>query len=133
MALLTTTVTGAVLVYEDDAICAQAFAAVLRHASHTVQIATHFQPALAAPQADFPIDILLTDLVFPDGGVNGMALARMGLINHPGLKVIYVTGHDTGDLSKAACGPILRKPVPDEKLHFWMQRALAKSHEFWRL
>ena len=124
---------ASVLVYEDDAVCAQAFAAALRQAGHTVQITSHFQPALAALEADLPIDILLADVIFPDGGVNGMALARMALVKRPTLKVMYVTGHDLDGVARSAHGPILRKPVPDEALHFWVQRALAKSHEFWWL
>jgi DNA-binding NtrC family response regulator len=131
VAELAPAVKGAVLVYDDDAICAQALASVLRHAGHTVQIATHFRPALAALEAEFRIDILLTDLVVPAGGLNGMALARMGLIKHPGLKVVYMTGYDFDDLEKSANGPILRKPVINETLHFWVQRALSKDYKFW--
>lgn len=70
---------------------------MLRRAGYTEQFATHFQPALAALESDCPA-----------GGVNGLALASMGLLQNPGLKVIYVTDFDLGDMSKAARGPILR-------------------------
>jgi DNA-binding NtrC family response regulator len=85
----------AILLYEDDALCAQSFAAVLRSAGHTVQITNHFMPALAALEAGLPIDALLTDVAVPDGGVNRMALARMALVKRPVLKVIYFTGYES--------------------------------------
>jgi CheY-like chemotaxis protein len=122
---------GALLLYEDDALCAQTFANILRSAGHTVQIANHFMPALDALEAGHPIDVFLADVVFPEGGVNGMALARMALVRRPGLKVIYVTGYDVPGLDREASGPILRKPVSDEQLLACVQRALAAKHEFW--
>ena len=62
-----------------------------------------------------------------------MALARMGLMKRRTLKVIYVTGYDLDGIERSAHGPILRKPVPDETLLLWVQRALARGHEFWWL
>lgn len=108
--------------YDDDPICAQALASVLRRAEYTAQFAAHFQPALAALEFDCRA-----------GGVNGLALASMGLLQNPGLKMIYVTDFDLGDMSKAARGPILRKSVLNETLLFWDQQALARDHEFWRM
>jgi len=98
-----------------------------------VQIANHFQPALAALETELQVDVLLADLVFPDGGVNGLALARMALMKRPDLRVIYTTGYDLRDVIHAAKGPILRKPVPDDTLLFWVRRAFAEGHEFWWL
>jgi DNA-binding NtrC family response regulator len=122
---------GAILLYENDVSCAQSFANILCSAGHTVQITNHFMPALVALEAEQPIDVFLADVVFPEGGVNGMALARMALVRRPGLKVIYVTGHDVPRLDKEASGPILRKPVSDDQLLAWVDRALAATHEFW--
>jgi len=122
---------GAILLYEDDALCAQTFANILCSAGHTVQITNHFMPALGALEAEQPIDVFLADVVVPEGGVNGMALARMALVRRPGLRVIYVTGYDVPGLDSQASGPILRKPVSDEQLLACVERVLAAKHEFW--
>lgn len=129
--MATARTSGAILVYEDDAVCAQALASVLRHAGHTAQAVTHFQPALRALETDLHIDALVADVVFPAGGVNGMVLARMGRMKHPDLKVVHVTGYDFDHLAQMASGPILRKPVSNQILLFWIQRALTCSQQFW--
>ncbi len=117
---------AAILVYEDDLACAHAFAAVLQAGGHSVQITSHFQPALAALDAGLPIDLLLADIVMP-GGVNGIALARMARMRRPSLKVIHVTGYRLGAAEQEARAPILRKPVPDELLLSEVRRALEAA------
>jgi CheY-like chemotaxis protein len=46
--------------------------------------------ALEVLEGNDPVDLLVTDLLFPNG-IHGFALARMRRL---GLKVIYVTGFD---------------------------------------
>jgi len=114
---------GAVLIYEDDLTCAQGFAAVLRSAGYSVQIAGHFQPALAALETEMPIDLLLADIVMPDG-VNGIALARMARLRRPALRVIYVTGYSLGGFERDIDVRPLHKPVSDELLLTEVNRVL---------
>ena len=44
------------------------------------------------------IDLLLSDLVLPDG-MSGQELAKILQAEKPGLKVIYTSGYDTGRLA----------------------------------
>lgn len=73
---------------------------------------------------DQPLDLLLTDIVVPEG-VNGMALSRMALMCRRDLKIIYITGYDLPGAEREALDPILRKPVADEVLLAEVRRALA--------
>ena len=106
---------GSILVFEDDDSLGQAFAAMLRKSGYQVQVANHFEPVLQTLESKVPIDLLVTDIVVP-GGVNGLALARMARLRCPGIKVIYVTGHDIRGAQKEALGHVLRKPVSQERL-----------------
>ena len=65
------------------------------------------------------IDLLLTDLVMPDG-VNGKELAQRLLEDRPGLKVIYASGYSIGvagkDLPLEEGMNFLSKPYKSRKL-----------------
>jgi DNA-binding NtrC family response regulator len=104
-----------ILVYDDDVSCAEVLAATLRNCGYIVHTANHFGPALKVLEAGC-IDLLIADLVIP-GGVNGVALARMGRLRHRSMKTVYMSGYDLGDVEAEADGPpILRKPIPEERL-----------------
>ena len=105
-----------ILIYEDDAVFGYALAAILRRAGYTVETATAFPQALDLLEGSQSPDLLIADLVFPTGQVSGLAMARMARFKRPGMKVIYMTGHDVPGADTEALGPILRKPISDDVL-----------------
>lgn len=115
-----------VLVFEDDEIDAEACARVLRAAGYDVKTAGHFTTALAVLEAAPSPDVLVADIVVPQGGVNGMALARMARIRCPHIKVIHVSGFDLAAVGHELLGPVLRKPVDAGALVMEIERLLAE-------
>ena len=67
---------GRILVVEDDQTFGEALCQVLSRAGYVTTLATDFQTALAILEAEQPLDLLLVDIVMPDG-INGIALSRM--------------------------------------------------------
>ncbi|MCA1766167.1 MAG: response regulator [Desulfobulbaceae bacterium] len=70
-------------------------------------------------QANYPIDLLLTDIIMP--GMNGMELAMKTRKVHPGIKVIFMSGYDElpvgRKLAQIAENPdLLKKPMSLEGL-----------------
>jgi CheY-like chemotaxis protein len=88
---------------------------LLSREGYGVTFATGFQGALEILEADQPLDLLLVDIVMPEG-VNGIALSRMARLRRRDLKVMYLTGYSIPGVEREALGPILRKPVDDELL-----------------
>jgi CheY-like chemotaxis protein len=115
-----------ILVFEDDAVAAEAYGAVLRGAGFEVSVASHFQPALQVLESAKPVDLLLADIVVPSG-VNGVALSRMARLRRRDIKVIYLTGFDIPGVEQEALGPILRKPVSNDALIDEVNRVLAAA------
>ena len=115
-----------ILVFDDDEASARALGCVLREAGFEVQVASHFQPALAALDAEPQVDLLVADIVVPEG-VNGIALSRMARMRRRGIKVIYLTAYDLPGVENEALGPILRKPVSDELLVAEVHRVLGAA------
>ena len=67
---------------------------------------------------------MLVDIVMPDG-VNGIALSRMARLRRRDLKVVYITGYNIPGIDREALGPILRKPVDNQRLIEEIGRALS--------
>jgi CheY-like chemotaxis protein len=65
-------------------------------------------------QPEPAFDLLLTDVVMPDG-LDGLELARLVRAKLPALPIILLTGHDDA-LPKEDAFRILRKPLPVEQL-----------------
>jgi CheY-like chemotaxis protein len=119
------TVTGwRILVVDDDQICGDATARVLRAAGFEVSLAPDHRLALEDLESTRPIDLLITDIVMPDR-VNGIALSRMARMRRPELKVIYLTAYDIPGVEDDAIGPVLRKPIDGEQLVAEVRRVLA--------
>jgi CheY-like chemotaxis protein len=110
-----TTGKGNILVVDDDEICGEALCQVLTGQGYDVTLATGFQTALQILEAEKPLDLLLVDIVMPDG-VNGLALSRMARLRRRDLKVIYMTGYNIPGAEREALGPILRKPIDNDVL-----------------
>jgi DNA-binding NtrC family response regulator len=113
-----------ILVVDDDQICGDATARVLRAAGFEVSLAPDHRLALEDLESTRPIDLLITDIVMPDR-VNGIALSRMARMRRPELKVIYMTAYDIPGVEDDAIGPVLRKPIDGEQLVAEVRRVLA--------
>jgi CheY-like chemotaxis protein len=120
----TTTAKGQVLLVEDDPALGGALCEVLRRGGYATLLATGFNTALEILEAERPIDLMLVDIVMPDG-VNGLALARMARLRRRDLKVIYITGYSIPGIEREALGPVLRKPIDDQLLLEEVARTLA--------
>ena len=76
------------------------------------------------------IDLLLTDMVMPDG-ISGLQLAEKLKAQNPGLKVIYTTGYSAelmGKDFKIKEGVnFLQKPYPPQKLVQTVRNGLASD------
>ena len=59
--------------------------------------------------------------------VNGIALSRMARMRRPGLKIIYLTAYDIPGIEDEANGPVLRKPIDDDRLVAEVRHALATA------
>ena len=91
----------------------------------STSLATDFQTALGILEAEQPLDLLLVDIVMPDG-INGIALSRMARMRRRELKVIYITGYSIPGVEREALGPVLRKPVDNQQLIEEIARVLAE-------
>jgi CheY-like chemotaxis protein len=115
---------GHILVVDDDPTLGEALCQVLNGNGYDAVLATGFHTALEILEAEQPVDLLLVDIVMPDG-VNGLALSRMARLRRRDLKVMYLTGYDIPGVEREALGPILRKPVDNEVLLDEIGRALS--------
>lgn len=104
---------GCILVVDDDEATALGYKKILQARQYNVVASSHYLDALKILDShDFPIDVLITDIVLDSG--NGFALARMGRMRWPMMKTVYITGHDVP--TDEAAGTVLRKPISDEAL-----------------
>jgi CheY-like chemotaxis protein len=113
-----------ILVVDDDAVFGDATARVLRAAGFEVYLAPDHRLALEDLESTRQIDLLITDIVMPDR-VNGIALSRMARMRRPELKVIYLTAYDIPGIEDDAIGPVLRKPIDEDRLVAEVRRVLA--------
>jgi CheY-like chemotaxis protein len=113
--------TPSILLVDDDEAGRYATSKVLERGGFEVTQASDYVRALAIIQSDAPIDLLLTDIVMPEG-VHGFALARMARMRRMGMKVLYMTGFDVPTVE--AIGKVLRKPIADEELIREIREAL---------
>ncbi len=115
---------GRILVVEDDRTFGEALCQVLDREGYDATLATDFQTALGILEAEQPLDLMLVDIVMPDG-VNGVALSRMARLRRRDLKVVYITGYDIPGVDREALGPILQKPVDNQLLIEEIARVLS--------
>ena len=103
-----------VLVVDDDVHIRQILSRALAYYGYRVTTAESGRAAIAAMEREMP-DVLLTDIVMPDG--DGIEIIRRVNESHPGLAVIGMSGdcdHGT-DLLKFArmlgAAAVLKKPI----------------------
>src|SRR5580698_1914628 len=79
-------------------------------------------------QKKIPVDLLLTDMVMPDG-ISGRQLAEQLKIDNPQLKVVFTTGYSPDlmgkDFALQEGVNFLQKPYPPQKLVQTVTTALA--------
>jgi DNA-binding response OmpR family regulator len=104
---------GKIIVVEDDSAFSYAVGKTLEQAGYEVE--TYADPtaawtAVGATAVHF--DLLLTDLMFPQGQPSGIALARSARYHHPGLAIIYMTAYpDAAEQAAMEDGIVLMKPT----------------------
>jgi CheY-like chemotaxis protein len=116
-----------ILLVDDDEVFGEAVAAMLRAAGYDVLLAADYRAALAILEGDARVDLLLVDIVMPDG-VNGLALSRMARMRRRDLGVIYLSGFDIPGLEDQALGTLLRKPVSHDLLLAEIGKTLSAGH-----
>jgi len=113
---------GNILLVDDDEAFCYAAAKALRNAGFEVSLASDHRLALRILEGAQPLDLLITDLVMPNG-INGFALARMGRMRRLDLRVLYLTGYDLP--MEEGIGKVLRKPIGLDALVAEARNALA--------
>ena len=104
--------TAKIIVVEDDVALCYAIGRALEHAGYEVETCTGSTDAWTHVGESAHLDLLLTDLMFPTGQPNGIALARNALYHHPGLPVIYMTAYPkAAEQAKVEDGTLLVKPI----------------------
>lgn len=115
-----------ILLVDDDKTFRDATGQLLRRAGFEITVASDFRVALEVLEAEGRIDLLITDIVMP-ASVNGIALSRMARLRRRELKVMYLTGYNIPGIENEALGPILRKPIDDQRLVSEIERLLAAA------
>jgi len=115
-----------ILLVDDDPAFGAAVAGVLRAAGFEVCTAPDYRLALEELESTRPIDLLITDIVMPER-VNGVALSRMARMRRESLKVIYLTAYDIPGVEDEALGPVLLKPIDDDRLLAEVKLALGTT------
>jgi CheY-like chemotaxis protein len=115
-----------ILLVDDDLAFRAAAAGALRSAGYEVFEAPDYRLALEELESPRPVDLLITDIVMPDR-VNGVALSRMAHMRRHDLKVVYVSAYDIPGVEDEAVGPVLKKPLDDDRLLSEVRRVLAAN------
>jgi DNA-binding NtrC family response regulator len=119
---------GKVIVVEDDAAFCYAVSKALERAGYEVEPHVRSTEAWPFIGTTATVDLLLTDLTFPRGQPNGIALARNARLHHPRLAVIYMTAHpDAADHAKVEGGFVFQKPVELDALILKVGELLAAN------
>jgi two-component system, cell cycle sensor histidine kinase and response regulator CckA len=89
-----------ILILEDDAVIRTAMLRVLEHAGYsTLGAANPIEAIQIAADHELAIRLLITD--FGLHAVNGRQVADILLRDRPGLRVLYISGHDEADVVPA--------------------------------
>jgi CheY-like chemotaxis protein len=118
-----------ILVVEDEPSLRMLVRKVLERNDFEVLEAASGTAALELWNVDKPvIDLLLTDMVMPDG-MSGRQLAERLKADNPSLKVLYTSGYSTEllgkDLGLEEGRNFLQKPYPPARLVETVKAALA--------
>jgi CheY-like chemotaxis protein len=116
-----------VLVVEDDEQLRGVIGAALRRRGYTVHEAANAGEALLIAEQHLAIALLLTDVVLPR--MSGVELARRLVELRPGLRVLYMSGHDPAEVLRTRLGEspamFLAKPFTPPVLLAKLRATLA--------
>ncbi|MCA8980840.1 MAG: response regulator [Planctomycetes bacterium] len=112
-----------ILCVEDDASVAFVVERTLRSHGYSVIVARDGQEALELARGGLEFDVLLTDVIMPRMG--GPELARRLRETHPGLKVLYCTGHSPENLPRESGYDVVHKPFQSHELLERLRGVLA--------
>lgn len=100
-----------ILIVDDSAEYREVLELALAELGHTVIAASNSTEALEVLGTDTGIDVMMTDILMPDG-LNGFELAKAAGELSPSLPIIYMSGYaDDAVDSDAQLGVFLRKPA----------------------
>ena len=104
------------LVEEDEVFRKLSLAALQRHEYHVLEARTPVEALLLAQKFAGPIHLMVSAAIMPD--INGRELAERLVVQHPGLKVIYLGGYtDEVILNQRIHGTgFLQKPCTQKDL-----------------
>ena len=128
----TTPATGeaTILVVEDEPDLRYFAVTVLKGFGYDTLEAGDAASALEVLERASRIDVLFTDVALPRG-MDGPELAELAKARHPGLNVLFTTGHlESGMTEKTtstAAATLLRKPYRKDQLAAEMHRILASE------
>jgi CheY-like chemotaxis protein len=98
-----------ILLVEDDEALGYSLARQLETRGYKVTAVSSTMAALTILDSDCEIDLVLTDLVMPQGQPSGLALGRMARMKRRGVKLVFISGYDLDENSLP--GRLFRKPV----------------------
>lgn len=118
---------GSLLLVEDDRAIRDMLARALRVVGYDVAAAADAEEAIAlAERADARVDVLVTDVMMP--GLSGRQLALRLEKEHPGLKVLYMSGYTDDAAFRSALRPgtaFLQKPFNPSDLCRLLKEIMA--------
>lgn len=116
-----------ILVVEDDKLVREYVVSQLTALGYAVLSAADGKQALAVIESDQQIDLLLTDVILPDG-LNGRKIAEKALQLRPELRVLYTSGYTENSIvHHGRLDPgvlLLSKPYSREQLAHKVRQAL---------
>lgn len=117
----------AILLVDDDAIARMGTGMALRELGYEVHEAGTGEEALAVLRRAPAIDLVIADYAMP--GMTGAELARIVRHDHPGAKVIMITGYAGSPLAEdqARVAALIHKPFRMEELAERVRAVLATS------
>ncbi len=116
---------GRILLVEDNPQVADVTAQMLTAMGFQVEVTDRARKAIERLDTD-GIDLLLTDVVMPDG-LNGVDLAARIRARHPALPILLTSGYNDVAVPDGAAFPMLRKPVPYDDLYRAICAGLASA------
>jgi two-component system cell cycle sensor histidine kinase/response regulator CckA len=116
-----------ILVVEDEPAVREFVTHVLAAQGYRVLSAGTPEKALAVASRERPIDLMLSDVVMP--GMTGFELAARLAQQHPGLRVLFMSGYYEAQAEQGASRPVLLKPFSPDVLAQTVRRCLDGEAE----
>jgi CheY-like chemotaxis protein len=115
-----------ILVVDDDDGVREYAGTVLREAGYDVLTARDAVEAFILLEQNPAIRLMFTDIVMPR--IDGLMLADMAKLRHPGLRVVYATGYADRVARQPGYryGPLLAKPYRGAQLEAAVRDSLAQ-------